>query len=61
MSVVLGLTIAVLCERSGPGGSSPFAKSLIFMPMAISFVGASIVWRLQYQPRDVSKNLRPAS
>ncbi|MCP3934770.1 MAG: sugar ABC transporter permease [Actinomycetia bacterium] len=26
------------------------------MPMAVSFVGASIVWRLQYQPRDVSKS-----
>ena len=53
VSVVLGLTIAVLSERAGRGES--IAKSLIFMPMAISFVGASIVWRLQYQPRDVSK------
>lgn len=54
MSVVLGLTIAVLSERAGKLES--FAKSLIFMPMAISFVGASIVWRLQYQPRDITKN-----
>jgi len=54
LSVVLGLTIAVLSERAGRLES--VAKSLIFMPMAISFVGASIVWRLQYQPRDISKN-----
>jgi alpha-glucoside transport system permease protein len=54
LSVVLGLTIAVLSERAGRFES--VAKSLIFMPMAISFVGASIVWRLQYQPRDITKN-----
>ena len=29
-------------------------KSLIFMPMAISFVGASIIWGLVYQYRDPS-------
>ena len=49
LSVSLGLTIAVLAERAGR--SESIAKSLIFMPMAVSFVGASIVWRLQYQPR----------
>ncbi len=54
LSTVLGLTIAVLAERAGRLES--LAKSLIFMPMAVSFVGASIVWRLQYQPRDVSKS-----
>jgi len=52
MSTVIGLTIAVLAERAGRLESA--VKSLIFMPMAVSFVGASIVWRLQYQPRDVS-------
>ncbi len=31
------------------------AKSLIFLPMAVSFVGAGIIWRLVYQPRNVSK------
>jgi ABC-type sugar transport system permease subunit len=50
MSTVLGLLIAVLSERAGRFEN--FAKALIFMPMAVSFVGASIVWRLQYQPRD---------
>jgi alpha-glucoside transport system permease protein len=27
-------------------------KSLIFMPMAISFVGASIIWKFVYEARD---------
>ena len=41
----LGLAIAVLADRSK--GES-LAKSLIFMPMAISFVGASVIWRFVY-------------
>ena len=31
------------------------AKALIFLPMAISLVGASIIWRFMYTPRDPSK------
>ena len=45
VSTVLGLAIAVLADRAR--GES-VAKSLIFMPMAISFVGASIIWRFVY-------------
>ena len=52
-STVMGLAIAVLSERAGRLES--MAKSLVFMPMAISFVGASIIWRFQYQPRNISK------
>jgi alpha-glucoside transport system permease protein len=50
-STVFGLALAVLADRSR--GES-VAKSLIFMPMAISFVGASIIWRLvyAYMPED---------
>lgn len=44
-SVVFGLAIAVLADRAK--GES-IAKSLIFMPMAISFVGASVIWRFVY-------------
>ena len=37
------------------GGTSPFwggfAKALIFMPMAISFVGAAVIWKLVYEFR----------
>jgi len=40
-----GLAIAVLADRSR---GENLAKSLIFMPMAISFVGASVIWRFVY-------------
>ncbi|MEL6531537.1 MAG: sugar ABC transporter permease, partial [Pseudomonadota bacterium] len=38
----LGLLVAQLTDRLSWGN---IAKSLIFMPMAISFVGASLIWR----------------
>jgi ABC-type sugar transport system permease subunit len=44
-SVVIGLAIAVLADRAK---GETLAKSLIFMPMAISFVGASVIWRFIY-------------
>jgi ABC-type sugar transport system permease subunit len=44
----LGLAIAVLADR---GSYENIAKSLIFMPMAISFVGAGIIWRFMYIAR----------
>ena len=53
-STLIGLIIAVIAERAGRLEST--AKSLIFMPMAVSFVGASIIWRFQYQPRNISRN-----
>jgi len=48
-AVVVGLLVAILADHSSFGRA---AKTLIFMPMAISFVGASIIWRfvLAYQP-----------
>lgn len=45
LSVFLGLLIAVLADRSK---FETVAKSLIFMPMAISFVGAGVIWRFMY-------------
>jgi len=50
LSVLIGLTFAVLSDRLGKK-SEAFAKTFIFMPMAISFVGASIVWRFVYSYR----------
>jgi ABC-type sugar transport system permease subunit len=44
-ATLFGLGIAVLADRAK--GES-LAKSLIFMPMAISFVGASVIWRFVY-------------
>jgi alpha-glucoside transport system permease protein len=45
-SVSLGLVIAVLVDRLRRGEA--IAKSLIFLPMAISLVGASVIWRFMY-------------
>jgi len=53
ISVSLGLVIAVMVDRIGKWES--FAKSLIFLPMAISAVGASIIWRFMYHPSPISK------
>ncbi|MDZ5621364.1 carbohydrate ABC transporter permease [Nocardioides bizhenqiangii] len=49
-SVLVGLLIAVLADRLRPGNEK-IAKSVIFMPMAISFVGASTIWRFIYDTR----------
>ena len=44
----LGLVIAVLTDRIWWGA---IAKSFIFVPMAISFVGASVIWKFVYDYR----------
>jgi alpha-glucoside transport system permease protein len=46
LTVMAGLLIAVLADRSK---FERVAKSLIFMPMAISFVGASVIWNFIYE------------
>ena len=50
--VVFGLLIAVLADRSRFEAG---AKSIIFMPMAISFVGAGIIWNFIYEVRDANQ------
>lgn len=49
-SVGVGLLIAVLADRTNKW-FEVFIKSLIFMPMAISMVGASIIWLFMYAYR----------
>ena len=44
----VGLLYAVMVDRAR---FEAVAKSLIFLPMAISFVGASIIWRFVYAYR----------
>lgn len=51
-SVAFGLVIAVLADRSRFENT---AKSLIFLPMAISFVGASIIWNFIYEYRPANQ------
>ena len=48
LSTGFGLLVAVLADRVWWG---TVAKSLIFMPMAISFVGASVIWKFVYDFR----------
>jgi alpha-glucoside transport system permease protein len=48
-AVTTGLAFATLADRLRRGEA--VAKSIIFLPMAISFAGASITWRLIYSFR----------
>jgi alpha-glucoside transport system permease protein len=49
-TLVLGLLIAVLTDRVK---YERIAKAIIFMPMAISFVGAGVIWSFVYAyPRN---------
>lgn len=48
LTVVLGLGVAVLTDRLNPRGEK-LTKTLIFLPMAISMVGAATIWRSIYE------------
>ena len=45
LSTGIGLLYAVLVDRAS---FEKFAKALLFLPMAISMVGASIIWKFVY-------------
>ena len=49
VSVALGLIYAVLIDRTR---GEALSKGLIFLPMAISLVGASIIWKFMYEYKD---------
>ncbi|SBT50178.1 carbohydrate ABC transporter permease [Micromonospora narathiwatensis] len=49
VATTFGLIYAVLVDRAR---LEAVAKSLIFLPMAISFVGASIIWKFIYAYRS---------
>jgi alpha-glucoside transport system permease protein len=55
--VAIGLAFATLADRLRRGEA--VAKSMIFLPMAISFAGASITWRLiySYRPQGFGSNI----
>jgi alpha-glucoside transport system permease protein len=55
--VGIGLIFATLADRLRRGEA--VAKSLIFLPMAISFAGASITWQLiySYRPQGFGTNI----
>jgi alpha-glucoside transport system permease protein len=57
VAVGIGLAFATLADRLRRGEA--VAKSLIFLPMAISFAGASITWQLiySYRPQGFGSNI----
>ena len=52
--VALGLAIATLADRLGSQGEK-LTKSSIFLPMAISGVGAATIWRFIYETRPAGE------
>jgi alpha-glucoside transport system permease protein len=57
VAVSIGLAFATLVDKLRRGEA--VAKSLIFLPMAISFAGASVTWRLIYdfRPEGFGSNI----
>ena len=53
ISTALGLAYAVWIDKSR---GERFYKALVFMPMAISFVGAGIIWRFVYEYRSAGRD-----
>lgn len=49
VSTAIGLAYAVFIDKSR---GEKYFKALVFMPMAISFVGAGIIWRFVYDFRS---------
>jgi alpha-glucoside transport system permease protein len=47
LSVVLGLLIAALADRTHPK-FEVLMKASVFLPMAISMIGAAVIWKLVY-------------
>ncbi len=52
-SVGMGLVIALLADRSR---YEKVFKSIVFTPMAISFVGAGVIWRFVYAYKPVGES-----
>ena len=52
--VILGLGVAVIADRLKPRAEK-LAKTIIFLPMAISMVGAATIWRFVYETRPAGQ------
>jgi alpha-glucoside transport system permease protein len=55
LSTAIGLVYAVLVDRTR---FEAFAKALVFLPMAISFVGAAIIWKFVYAYRPNQQGIQ---
>jgi alpha-glucoside transport system permease protein len=47
LTVIIGLAVATLADRLGPKREKTF-KSMIFLPMSISFIAAATIWKFVY-------------
>ncbi len=54
IAVAIGLAVATLADKLKPRWEN-VSKSLIFLPMAISFVGASTIWGFVYAWRSAGQ------
>jgi alpha-glucoside transport system permease protein len=54
-ATAIGLVYAVLVDNTR---FESFAKALVFLPMAISFVGATIIWKFVYEYRPNQQNIQ---
>ena len=52
-ATLIGLVYAVLVDRTR---TESLSKALVFIPMAISMVGASIIWKFVYDYRPTNAN-----
>ena len=52
LATAIGLLYAILIDRAK---GEAFAKALIFLPMAISMVGAGIIWKFVYQYKQTER------
>ncbi len=51
LTILIGLLVAVLADRSS---YDRLGKTAIFLPMAISMVGAGIIWNFVYEVKDIN-------
>lgn len=55
-TVFIGLIVAVLADRLSERGEK-LSKSLVFLPMAISFVGAATIWKFIYDINSTGEQI----
>ncbi|GIE97404.1 hypothetical protein Ari01nite_48690 [Paractinoplanes rishiriensis] len=55
LATAIGLVYAILVDKSR---FESFAKALIFLPMAISMVAASVIWKFVYEYRPDQANVK---
>jgi len=55
MATAIGLVYAILVDKAR---MESFAKALIFLPMSISFVAASVIWKFMYEYRPDQANVK---